>query len=303
MANSVVFDNLTTYIEERRLPIFSEAVLKAKSASLFNLQSDIKTSAVVNLLKTDVVFGDGSTCGFEAAGEQTLSQRVINTGLIKVNMEYCEKEFLKYWTQYEVKVQAGMGEKLPFEEYFVDGLLKGIQAGVEKAIWQGDKTSEDDNLNKFDGMLKILGAEDDVIEPTIAEGATAYDAIKAVYLAIPEAILDKAVILCGSDVFRQYMQEMVEKNYYHYAADGMPSEEFVVPGTTTKVIAVNGLNGTNKIVAGALDNMFYGCDLADADKRMEAWYSKDFRTYRIAVEFNAGVQVAFPNQVVLGTIA
>lgn len=301
MAN-LVFDNLTTYIEQRRLPIYSEALLKGKSASLFTLQSDIKTSAVVNLLKTDIAFGDGATCGFEPAGSQTLSQRVINTGLIKVNMEYCEKEFLKYWTQYDVRVQAGQ-ETLPFEEYFVNGILKGIEAGVEKLLWQGDKASEDDNLNKADGLIKILGAEADVIKPTVASGASAYDAIKAVYLAIPEAILDKAVVMVGADVFRQYMQEMVEKNFYHYSADGMPSEEFIIPGTTTKVVALNGLNGTNKIVAGALDNIFYGCDLADADKKIEAWYSKDFRTYRVAVEFNVGTQVAFPSQVVMATLA
>ena len=61
MANPV-FNGLTAYVQEQRLPLIKEAVLKAKSASLFNLQTDIKTSAALNLLSTAVEFGDGLTC-------------------------------------------------------------------------------------------------------------------------------------------------------------------------------------------------------------------------------------------------
>ena len=82
MATNPVFDGLTAYIQEQRLPLIKEAVLKAKSASLFNLQTDIKTSAALNLLKTDVEFGDGLTCGWDEAGTQTLSQRILETGAI-----------------------------------------------------------------------------------------------------------------------------------------------------------------------------------------------------------------------------
>lgn len=299
---SVILTGLPVYVEERRLPLIKEAVLKAKSAGLFTLQSDIKTSAALNLLSTDIQFGDGLTCGWNEAGTNTLSQRILTTGHLKINQSFCEKDFLKYWTGYQVRVAAGQ-QSLPFEEYFTSAIVENVKAAVEKAIWQGDTASNDNNLKYFDGMLKILGAADGVVEPTIASGSSVYDAVKAVYLAIPEKVLDKAVILVGADTFRAYMQEMVEKNYFHYAADGMPVEEFVVPGSATRVIAVNGLNGTNKIVAGALDNMFYGCDMMGDEEKFELWYSQDFREYRLAIEFNAGVQVAFPNEIVMGTIA
>ena len=95
MANPV-FNGLTAYVQEQRLPLIKEAVLKAKSASLFNLQTDIKTSAALNLLSTDVQFGDGMSCGWDEAGTQTLSQRILETGHIKINMAYCDKDMLKY---------------------------------------------------------------------------------------------------------------------------------------------------------------------------------------------------------------
>lgn len=96
MANSPVMSSLTAYVEEKRLPLIAEAVLKAKSAGLFNLQTGVKTTAALNLLSTSVSLGDGSACGWNEAGTQTLSQRMLATGQVKVNMAYCDKEMLKY---------------------------------------------------------------------------------------------------------------------------------------------------------------------------------------------------------------
>ena len=91
-------------------------------------------------------------------------------------MSFCEQDFLKYWTGYEVKVGVG-NETLPFEEYFTAQIVKEVQASIEKGIWQGDTASEDANINKFDGLIKILNAADGVVKPTIASGTL--DAIKS----------------------------------------------------------------------------------------------------------------------------
>lgn len=96
MANSPIMTSLPEYVEQRRLPLIAAAVLGGDTAKLFNLQTDVKTSAALNLLTTDVEFGDGSECGWDEAGAQTLSQRILETGLIKINMGYCDKVMLKY---------------------------------------------------------------------------------------------------------------------------------------------------------------------------------------------------------------
>lgn len=301
MANSPVMTSLTAYVEQRRLPLIKEAVLKAKSASLFNLQTDIKTSAALNLLSTAIQFGDGLACGWDEAGTQTLSQRILATGNIKINMAYCDKEMLKYWTQYQVRVAAGQ-KTLPFEEDFVNAVVENVKAAIETAIWQGDTSSSTNNLRYFDGLLKILKNAAGTVDVTIT-GTSAYDDIMAVYNAIPEKVLDGASILVGSDTFRKFIQELVAKNYYHYSGENL-NGEIMLPGSQVKVIAVNGLNGTDKIVAGQLDkNFFYGCDMMNDEEKFELWYSQDFREFRLAIEFNAGVQVAFPDEVVLGAKA
>jgi len=297
MANSPIMTSLPDYVEQRRLPLIAAAVLGGDTAKLFNLQTDVKTSAALNLLATDVEFGDGSACGWDEAGTQTLSQRILNTGLIKINMAYCDKVMLKYWTQYQVRVAAG-DKTLPFEEYFINEVIKDVKAKLEKAIFQGDKTSQDDNLNKFDGLIKILGAESSVVSFT--KGANVAASVLAAYMAIPEEALDGASILIGADDFREYVQALVAQNLYHYDPN-VPVDVVYIPGTNVAVRKANGLNGTHKLIAGQLDkNFFYGCDMVNDEEKFEFWYSKDNREFRLAIEFNAGVQVAFPDMVVMG---
>lgn len=96
MANSPIMTSLPEYVEQRRLPLIAAAVLGGDTAKLFNLQTAVKTSAALNLLSTDVEFGDGADCGWDEAGAQTLSQRILTTGQIKINMAYCDKVMLKY---------------------------------------------------------------------------------------------------------------------------------------------------------------------------------------------------------------
>lgn len=297
MANPIM-TTLPAYVEERRLPLIKEAVLGAKSASMFNLQTDIKTDAVINLLSTDVQFGDGLACGWDEQGTQTLSQRTIKTGNFKVNMSYCDKAMLKYWTQYEVRVAAGQ-KTLPFEEEFVNAVVADVKAKVEKAIWQGDITSDNANLKIFDGLLKIAKADGNINKVTVDVAAGAYNAIKAVYMAIPEKVLDGAVIFVGADVYRKFTNELMEKNLFHYDGQGV-DEEIYFPGTNVKVVAVNGLNGTDYIFAARPQDLFFGCDMVNDEEKFEFWYSQDNREFRLAIEANAGVQYAFSDQIVLG---
>ncbi len=89
---------------------------------------------------------------------------------------------------------------------------------------------------------------------------------------------------------------------FHYVADAAQTMEMVYPGTNMKLIAVGGLNGTNKIVAGSLSNFFMGTDLIDEQEEVKMWYSIDNDEVRVRFTFKAGVQVAFPGEIVYFTL-
>lgn len=291
---AVDFTNLPAYVEQEKLGLIKKTVLGAKTLGYINVQADVKGAAAINVIDADATLQAGG-CGFNAQGGARFSQRTINTKLLKVNQAICDKDFLNYWTSYAVKVGAGK-EVLPFEEHYTSLIVDRVKEQVEKMIWQGA-----DNATEFKGLLPILEGEEDVIE--VAAKTTAYEAIKAVYAAIPENILDKAVIFVGADTYRTFIMEMVEKNFYHYDGGSVESKEFVLPATNTKVVAVNGLNGTKKIVAGDAANFYYGCDMMNDAETFDLWYSMDNREYRLAIQFNGGVQVAFPDEVVVGALA
>lgn len=294
---------LADYVEQNRDAILKEIVLEGSTIGRMVKQTGIKTSEKINYLSLDPTFQDGADCGFTAQGDVVLTQRQIDTGVIKVNMELCDRTLLGKYAEYEVRLAAGE-EQLPFEQEIVDQLVAKINKQLEIAVWQGDTGSSTANLQRFDGLLKIAGAESSVVDVTLTAGA-AYENIKKMYLAMPEELLSKgALIFVSPEMYRGFIQEMVEKNYYHYSGpqDAQP-DEFVFPGSNVKVVKADGLAGTNKAVATFAENMYYGCDLEGAREVVKVWFSDDDDKFKIKVLWNAGVQFAFPNLVVLGSIA
>ena len=303
-ANSYNVSALPDYVDQMRPELIAKSVIGAKSAGLFNLQTGIKGPTALNLISSDIVFGDGSTCGFDDEGATSLSQAVLTPRALKINMSICDKTLLNKWANYLVKVQANkLDSDLPFEEYFINDVIKNVKAGIETMIYQGDSTNA--SAVEFDGLLTILtAAGSQAITSSSAQGTSAYNFIKAVVAKMPASILDKddLVVLVSMPVYMEYIQDLVTANLYHYNP-GNGENEYMLPGTNIRVIGVNGLNNTatyDYAIAGSLSNMFYGTNLEDGDEIFDLWYSKDNREFRLAIEFVAGVQVAFEDEIVLG---
>lgn len=295
---------LPNYVDQVRPELIAKAVIGAKSAGLFNLQTGIKGPTALNLISSNIVFGDGSACGWTESGATSLSQAVLTPRALKINMSICDKTLLSKWANYLVKVQANkLDSDLPFEEYFIDDVIKNVKAGIETMIYQGDSSSA--TAVEFDGLLKILQASGNTtIITTGASSLTSYNFIKQVASQMPASILDKEdlVILVSMPVYVDYIQNLVSANLYHYNP-GNGENEYLLPGTNIRVIGVNGLNNTasyDYAIGGSLSNMFYGTNLEDGEEIFDLWYSKDNREFRLAIEFVAGVQVAYQNEIVLG---
>ena len=288
---------LSNYVEEKRLPLIAKSFLRGKTIDLIQLETGVLQDTALNLVSAQVEFGDGASCGWNPTEGVALSQRILKPTFLKVNQVFCDKDLLKKWASYEVKLAAGR-EQLPFEEKFLEEIANAINESIEKLVWQGDSS----HTNEPDGFLKILETGGSgVVSATWTAGTTAYNKIKAVYNAIPANIIDKedTVIFVGEETYREFIQELVAANLYHFSPD-YKAGEYMVPGTSIRVIAVNGLNSTGKIVAGRLSNFFYGVGAEDDKDTFDFWYSQDNREFRLAAYFAIAVQIAYPNEIVLG---
>lgn len=300
-----IVTSLPEYVQNNREVLVNKfGLLGSGTRQRITIQTGVKGKAALNYLDIEVVLQDGTNCAFTPQGSTELTQREIETALIKVDDEYCPRKLRGKYAEYLIRNNAvEEGNKLPFEEYIVDFIITSINDKIETMIWQGDTTKTEDNTRKWiDGFLKLADEAVGVIDVNINAGTSAYDAILAVYMALPEGIIDIAEIYVSPALFRKFVQEMVAKNWYQITV-GAPSGEFTLPGTEVKVVKTKGLMGTQDIVGTFPKNLVYGTDMEGDEEAIDLWYSKDDRVFKMEALWNSGAQIAYPDMFVRGKLA
>lgn len=303
---------LSNYVEENEQQLTAAAVFSAKTAKLIeakgNVQVGIKSAETINIMTTDAVFQSGGGCGFNASGTTSITQRQIVVGKLKVQEAICPKNFESKYTQKALR-QGSTYDYMAYATEYTAQKIEKIGAALETALWQGDTASVNGQLNKFDGFLKIVdslgfgGAGDpvngNVSALTTLTKSNVRQALDDIFLSIPAPLLDKEdfVIFAGNDTFREYVVALREANLFHYSVDAA-NMEIVIAGTNIKLIGVNGLNGTDKLVGISMSNLYIGTDLLNEQDKFELFYAKEADEMRFVVEFKIGVQIAFPDEVV-----
>jgi hypothetical protein len=296
---------LPAYVQDNKDLLLKNFALVGGTRSRISIQTGVKHSAHLNFMEVAPTLQDGAGCAFTNAGEVSLTQRTIETAAIKINLDLCPKTLRGKYAEYLIQVNASEQE-LPFEAYIMEGVTNVLAKKIETLMWQGDKAkSADANLKWVDGFLKIAEGESEVKDVTITTDSI-YNAIAKVYAELPDEAIERgAEIYVSPANYRKFMMEMVEKNFFHYAGavEAAPTE-FYFPGTSAKVVMTAGLTGVNdKIVGTFAKNLFYGCDMENDEEVIEVWWSQDDRNFKLAAEWNSGVQIAFPNMVVVGATA
>lgn len=302
---------LTNYTKENEALLVTSSVLGAKTATLIknagNVLPGVKSSEKVNIMDTDAIFQAGGTCGFNASGTTTFSQRTLTVGKIKINESLCPKSLETKYLQ-KALPEGSRYDSIAFAADYTDKKTARIAAQLETALWAGDTASANVNLNKFDGLVKLIGSS--AIESnnttyygTPATSITAANVVAivdALYKAIPAQVVakDDMTIFVSQDVFRTYTIALKNANMFNYSFDGKADSEFFLPGTSVKVVATPGLNGINKLYAMRLSNLFLGVDLLDEEaNRWELFFAKEADEVRFVSEFKMGVQVAFLDEI------
>ena len=160
MTNNPITTGLSAYVEEHRSELLSKAMLDGRSRRAFNLMTDVKGPTALNILDTNVVFGE-LQCGWNESGSTEFSQRKLEPKALSVNMAFCDKKLLGTYAQYEVKVAAGL-EEMPFEEKWTSQILASVNEQIEKMLYQGTGTGAE-----FKGLIPILSAETGTVKVTV----------------------------------------------------------------------------------------------------------------------------------------
>ena len=213
----------------------------------------------------------------------------------KVNMTFCDKNLLDTWANYEVKVAAGI-KNLPFEEEWTGQIVARVQDQLEKFIWAGGTYCEK-TVKGIEGILNTEGGH----KVTLNTGDSIYTKIVDLYLALPATVqaADDVIAFVNYQAYNKLVQEILSASHYHLDVTNL-EDGIVLPGTRVKVIPTQGIGSGNQdktlAVMGRASNFYFGTDMRGDSEVFDLWYSQDNREFRLAIEFTAGAQVAFPDE-------
>lgn len=295
-----VVSSLGNYTNENADQLLYKTLAQGTTASLMTIQPGIKSAETINLVASRGVWQAGGTCGFNASGDTTFTQRTITIGKVKVNMKWCEADLEPKYTQ-KALAAGGSYDMLTYEQEIVGDITQNLSKDLENAIWKGDTASGSAYLSRFDGLCKIIAAgvgSGVVSASTVAWSvANSRTAFQNVYAALTDDMLANPTlkVFCGLSEARDYKMKLGIDNLYHIT--GMEGKLYL-ENTDVEIIPVLGLSGTKKVYAICTDNMFLGTDLMHEEEKFEIFYAKEADEIRFTSLFKYGVQVAFLDTIV-----
>ena len=283
---------LPEYIQENRDELFVKAIASTKTLDYIESMLGVKGKAALNYLNSTVVLADGESCGWNPQGDDTFTQKTVETKLVAVNKEFCAKQMRSKWMSYDLSLAAGR-ENLPFEQKIADSNVAAIKKAVEKLIWQGDTGLS------LDGLLKQIKAEGSAIK--VNGGTTIIEKIGKVIAAIPAGALEKGVnVFMSYTDFRSYVEAKNAECCANMPIIDANVDELVYAGDSRiKFVPVAGLEGTNKIVAAPYDALVYATDVEDSEGIFKMWFDEKEDKFLFKVLFTAGTAVKYNDEVVL----
>lgn len=301
-----VVSGLTAYVKENKDLLTKEAILgsrKGDTIALVGKELGVKGKARMHYLDMDVKLQDGKGCGFSASGDTNLSEREIEVAILKVNDQWCPDDLLGKVYENEVNLAAGK-ETLPFEQKLMEEVNTSVNKQLERLVWLG-ATSANSGTDLIDGFLTRALNQDSAstINVAIASGSAVYNAIKSVIFAIPEDQIDDTMVFVSPAIYRKFVDELVEKNLYHFAPDAKQEDmDITFPATNVRIHKTIGLSGDKRhIYASVPGNMRFGTDLINDSEEYKLWFSDDDDLFKLKIKFAAGTGVLYPDAVILGT--
>lgn len=214
----------------------------------------------------------------------------------------------QYYTQAMMN-PGSYNTQIPFEQIYAEEKVSQISSLIDNLIWRGNTATGSGDLALCDGFIRLA---DVTYSGSVVDGNPGnYTAITAANIVaivdeavnvIPANIIDQddLYLYCGYDFYRTYATALRNANLFHYTGAEDQGEQFsqIVPGTNVRLIAVKGLNTTNKFFISSKSNLFFGTDLLNDYENFELWYSMDFQEVRMASKWKQGVNAAFWDYVV-----
>lgn len=294
MANTLNFSALEEYVNVHRDELLVKASLGAKSINYLDIMTNVKHKDAIPYLESEVELHKAS-CDWLPAGSDRIYERFIEVTPLESQKEYCWLDFQKYFTNYQMRIEAGR-ESLPFEQKFAETNMAKVQEAVEDAIWNGISGLS------IDGIIGLATGADSAltIQVETETGETVSNRIDNIVAAIPMGALKKGVnVFVSYSDFRKYVAENNSTCCAGRPVLDANAENIKYLGDSrVTIVPVQGLEGTGAIFAFPEDAVIYGTDVEGSENRYETWTEKKTHKVLFDVLFNFGIAFRWPDEIV-----
>lgn len=300
----------TTYAGEFAGKYVSAALLSADTleGGGITIKPNVKYKEVLKTMSLDAIVKD-ATCDFSDTSILTLAEKVLTPEEFQVNLELCKSDFVSDWEAISMGYSAF--DELPsnFADYLIGHVAAKVAQKMEQNIWNGTNAT----AGEFDGIVKLLAADSDVVDVTgtTITAANVITELGKVVDAIPTAVY-------GKEDLYLYVSQSVARAYVRalggFGASGLGANGVNNAGTTwfnggdlafdgVKLFVCSGMPD-NDIVAAQKSNLFFGTGLMGDHNEVKLLDMADLdgsQNVRVIMRFTAGVQIGIGADIVYYT--
>jgi hypothetical protein len=299
------------YVRTYSDTLFTEMMYGFKTSDLAQTYEGIKGEHIITQLEVGENLARRWGKNFDPVTDAaTFKPRTLKTVLNKVDFsivpQQYESSYLGAWRK-----KGQNPADWPFAAYVMEKIMGKLQTEFEVAIWQGVEEaspSAGDYLRQtFNGYLQIikdaLTAGD--IDAVATGTSTASDIIADLRLMWAQVLspykengIDILMSYALYDVYRIAYKDAykVDPAYIQITEAGYKGITYELGDGNTRIIPINGLAGSNRIIMTPRENLTIGID-SPSDTMFRV--KEDLRELQFAMDFRMGAQILLQKNGVL----
>lgn len=292
-------DYVRTYADE----LFCEMFYGFKTSDLAKTYEGIKGEHVITQLEIGENLARRWAKTFDPVTDAaTFKPRVLKTVTNKVDFSVVPQQYeASYLGAWRKKGQDP--SDWPFAAYVLSKIMAKLQQEFEVAVWQGvEETtpSAGDYLRQtFDGYLQIIvealtAGDINAVATGAITGSNIIEKLRLMWASVLSQYKENGTDILMSyamyDVYRIAYKDAykIDPAYVDITNSGYRGVTFELGNGNTRIIPVNGMAGSNRIVITPRENLTIGID-AGSDFTFRV--KEDIRELQFAMDFRMGAQI------------
>jgi hypothetical protein len=115
----------------------SAALKEATSLDFLTSIENIKLQSNIQVMDASVSPVAAATCDFSDAGTLALTEKVLTTTNLQINLDLCKATLLSSWEAMQMRAGAGAPPPASFDDYVISYMGSVIANATENSIWSG----------------------------------------------------------------------------------------------------------------------------------------------------------------------